>query len=231
MKAWIFQDSRQKAKLGDDCPWSVGYYGPDGKKKGKRIGSKSAAEKYQRKIEGQLAAGVYENISRKGWAEFEAEYESKVMASMEPRTRESAQSALNHFKRVVKPVKMRAITSKTIADYVAARRLEPKNKAKLKKVRSEKTREFHRQPSTRNSARCGLCCGKRFAGDSWQRRRSLNSYASPASCQPTSIRKTSRSSTPAMPTRPRGPTCKERSPRRLSGEGAFGCRPNDRLAD
>ena len=60
MKAWLFQDHRQKEKLGDDCPWSVGYYGPDGKKKGKRIGSKSAAEKFQRRIEGQLAAGVYE---------------------------------------------------------------------------------------------------------------------------------------------------------------------------
>ena len=26
MKAWLFQDNRQKAKLGDKCPWSVGWF-------------------------------------------------------------------------------------------------------------------------------------------------------------------------------------------------------------
>ncbi len=37
MHAWLFQDTRQKQKLGDACPWSVGYYDPDGKKKSKRL--------------------------------------------------------------------------------------------------------------------------------------------------------------------------------------------------
>ena len=97
MKAWIFQDRKQLAKLGDDCPWSVGWYDPSGKRKGKSIGSKSAAEKHRRKIEGQLAAGVYEDAGRKRWDNFEAEFESKVMAGMEPGTRESAQYALEPF--------------------------------------------------------------------------------------------------------------------------------------
>jgi integrase len=139
MKAWTFQDHRQKEKLGDDCPWSVGFLDPDGKRKSKRIGSKSAATKYQRKIEGQLAAGVYETVSRKGWDDFEAEYESKVMASMGAGTRESAEYAIKHFKRIVKPVRMAAINSKTIVDYVAARRLEKKFKREVSPLVSPAT--------------------------------------------------------------------------------------------
>jgi hypothetical protein len=41
MKAWLFQDTRQKQKLGAKCPWSVGWFDAEGKKKSKRIGSKS----------------------------------------------------------------------------------------------------------------------------------------------------------------------------------------------
>jgi hypothetical protein len=43
MNAWLFQDHRQKQKLGDKCPWSVGWVDPDGKRKSKKIGSKSMA--------------------------------------------------------------------------------------------------------------------------------------------------------------------------------------------
>ena len=42
MKAWLFQDHRQKVKLGEDkCPWSVGWIDPEGKRRSKRIGSKT----------------------------------------------------------------------------------------------------------------------------------------------------------------------------------------------
>ena len=50
MKAWLFQDSRQKQKLGDNCPWSVGWF-EDGRKRGRKIGCRSMAEKSARKIE------------------------------------------------------------------------------------------------------------------------------------------------------------------------------------
>ena len=72
MKAWLFQDHRQKQKLGDDCPWAVGWFDPDGHKKSKIIGSKSAAQKHQRKLDGQLAAGTYQSVSSKSWGDFEA---------------------------------------------------------------------------------------------------------------------------------------------------------------
>lgn len=124
MNAWLFQDHRQKQKLGDNCPWSVGWIDPEGRRKSKKIGAKSRAEKYARKIEGQLAAGTYENKSAATWPDFINAYESKVLAGMLPSTRQTTQQALNHFERIIKPIKMRAVTSMTFATYVAARRLE-----------------------------------------------------------------------------------------------------------
>lgn len=128
MRAWIFQPHTLKRQLGDKAPWSAGWYDPEGKRRSKRLGSKSRAETFARKVEGQLAAGTYQSVNRATWSEFEAEFESKVMAGMEPGTREATQYALNHFKKIAKPVRMAAITTKTFADYVAFRRLEPRTK-------------------------------------------------------------------------------------------------------
>ena len=50
MKAWLFQDTRQKQKLGDKCPWSVGWF-EDGRKRSKKVGCRSMAEKFAQKIE------------------------------------------------------------------------------------------------------------------------------------------------------------------------------------
>ena len=59
MRAWVFQDHRQKQRLGAKAPWSVGWLDPQGKRRSKRIGAKSLAQKYVRRIEGQLAAGIF----------------------------------------------------------------------------------------------------------------------------------------------------------------------------
>jgi Site-specific recombinase XerD len=129
MRAWIFQDRKQLAKLGDACPWSVGWYDPDGKRKSKSIGSKSAAQKHQRKTEGQLAAGTYETTSRATWEQFTTVFESRVLAGMKPGTKDATQYALNHFERISKPGKVRTITTATVADYIATRRKERIRKA------------------------------------------------------------------------------------------------------
>ena len=125
MRAWTFQDGHQKKKLGDKTPWSVGWYDPDGKKRQKRIGAKSLAEKFARKIEGQLAAGTYQTQSRKSWADFRAEYEVKIAAGMEPGTRQETLICLDHFERIAKPGRMKSIKRQTIDGYIAQRRLEP----------------------------------------------------------------------------------------------------------
>jgi integrase len=108
---------------------SVGWYDPDGKRKSKLIGSKSAAEKFLRKTEGQLAAGTYETTSRASWEDFAAVFESRVLAGMKPRTKETTQAAINQFERISQPGKVRTITSATVADYIAKRRQERTRKA------------------------------------------------------------------------------------------------------
>ncbi len=124
MRAWIFQDPKQKKKLGDDCPWSVGYYDPDGKRKQKRSTSRSAAEKLARKIEGQLAAGVYKSDARKGWKEFRTEYEAKILPRLAGETQRIIKEVFNHFERLAKPAKMASIKTATIDSYVTERAKE-----------------------------------------------------------------------------------------------------------
>lgn len=80
MRAWTFQDSRQKKKLGDKAPWSVGWVDPEGRRRSKRIGSKSMAEKFARKKEGELAAGLCQiGPQHTFWRQFQQEYEETVM--------------------------------------------------------------------------------------------------------------------------------------------------------
>ncbi len=82
MRAWIFQDPKRKAELGDKCPWSVGWYTADGKRKGKKIGAKSTADKFKRKVEAELALGLC-TVGRKrtAWADFRKRFEEITEAS------------------------------------------------------------------------------------------------------------------------------------------------------
>ena len=133
MNAWLFQDSRQRKKHGDKCPWSVGWYDPEGRKKSKRIGNKSMAEKFRKKIEGQLAAGTCEGNTRKSWADFRKEYESQIVDSMNMGTRKETLLALDHFERIIKPKRVQAIKTQTIDTYTMKRRDE-RGKKKGSKV-------------------------------------------------------------------------------------------------
>ena len=121
MRAWLFQDPRQKKKLGEKkCPWSVGWIDLDGK----RIGSKSMAEKFRKKIEGQLAADTYRDHSRKQWDAFRGEYEMNVGSRQKPCSRLSTKIALDHFERLIKPRLVSSIRTATIDEYVTKRRPE-----------------------------------------------------------------------------------------------------------
>ena len=128
MRAWTFQDHRQNQKLGVKAPWSVGWIDPDGKRRSRRIGSKSIAEKFRRKIEGQLAAGIYRSESRKSWADFRAEYEAKILPRLAVDTRRIITGGLNHFERIVRPNKVAAIKTQAIDDFIAQRQMDPGKK-------------------------------------------------------------------------------------------------------
>jgi integrase len=133
--AWLFQDPKTKKKVGEKkCPWSVGYYDPEGVRRERKIGAKSRAEKFRQKVEGQLASGTYEGENRKNWADFLRVFRSRIVASMERGTRLETEGAIKHFNRIVKPVKMKSLTSTAFAEYTAARRLEPKSKGNEQRV-------------------------------------------------------------------------------------------------
>lgn len=130
-RAWVFQDPRQQEKLGEDkCPWSVGWIDLAGKRKSRCIGSKSRAEKHARKIEGQLAAGTYEDVSRKKWNEFRTEYESKIASGMRLGTRRETLTAADHFERITRPGRLASITTDTIDRYISIRRQEKSKRRK-----------------------------------------------------------------------------------------------------
>ena len=145
MRAWVFQDCRQKKKLGDKSPWSAGWVDPEGRKRSKRIGSKSMAEKYARKKEGELAAGLCQSGPQQvAWEKFRKEYEAKVMPGLGPRTREVVEDALDNFQRLAKPARMSVITTKTI-DAFRSKRLAERGK--------KKEAPFHLPRST---GKCGI---------------------------------------------------------------------------
>lgn len=127
--AWLHQDRKQLQKLGEKAPWSVRWIDPTtGKRREKKVGSHSMAQKSARKLEGQIASGAYEDTTIKRWAEFIEEYRKKILAGAEPGTRDQMEFAIRHFERICKPDRMKGITTKTFADYVAKRRQEPRRK-------------------------------------------------------------------------------------------------------
>ncbi len=125
MRAWIFQDPKQLAKHGDEaCPWSVGWYDPEGAKRQKTFKKKKAADAYQRKIEGQLAAGTYEGNGRKSWKKSIEEWHEKIGGGMLPQSHRCMLDAINHFERIINPRRVTAIKTKTINDYTTKRKQE-----------------------------------------------------------------------------------------------------------
>jgi len=124
VKSWVYQDHRQKEKLGTTAPWSVGWYDPEGKKRSKRIGSRSRAVKYARRIEGQLAAGTYQSYVPKTWSDFYREYESKILGNLKPKTRVLYRKALDNFQRIVRPRTVAVLKTPLIDGFIARRRQE-----------------------------------------------------------------------------------------------------------
>lgn len=63
--------------------------------------------------------------TRKTWSEFRTELEEKVLSGKRASTRGAYKFCLDNFERIIKPVRLQAITTKTITDFVAKRRQEP----------------------------------------------------------------------------------------------------------
>jgi integrase len=127
--AWVYQDAHQVEKHGADAAsWYVGWYNLEGKRRCKSFGlgvkGKDKAEKFRRQVEAELEGGAYREQLKKTWKEFREEFQTRVLDRLAPRTRCETVAALDHFERIIKPVRMLAIGTKTIDQLTAARRHE-----------------------------------------------------------------------------------------------------------
>jgi integrase len=127
--AWIYQDDKQVKKHGGDAAsWYVGWIDPEGKRRCKSCGpgvrGHQNAEKLRKKREAELLTGTYQAQAKSLWADFRAEWEARIGAGLGEPTRRLSLDALNHFERLVKPVKTYFIAAKHIDQYVSKRREE-----------------------------------------------------------------------------------------------------------
>lgn len=131
--AWVFQRAEQVRDMGEDnAPWHVGWYDPDGGRHMKSFGpgflGKRRAERHRLKLEDELMTGRYRMDIKKPWAGFRKEYEERVLAGLASGTREQTRSVLDHFERIVKPVRVLTMNTSQVDAFIAARRQEPGKK-------------------------------------------------------------------------------------------------------
>lgn len=132
-KVWIFQYKKEVAEKGpDQASWYISWYDLAGKRHSESCGpgarGQNRAEKRKRRIQSELDIGVHQPNSRRLWAEFQAEYEERILSGRAPKTRDAAIDSLGHFQRIIKPARVQSITTAMIDTFVAKRRLEPGKK-------------------------------------------------------------------------------------------------------
>jgi integrase len=127
--AWVYQRPEQVEKLGEDkASWYVGWYDPDGRRCSESCGpgfhGKKKAEKKRRHLEAELMTGTYQKDAKKLWADFRKEYKERVLAGLAVATRAQARISLDHFERIVKPIRMFALSTQHVDNFIATRRQE-----------------------------------------------------------------------------------------------------------
>ena len=126
-KAWTYQKPDDVRKMGEDAaPWLVGWYEPDGSKKSKTCGPGKQGEKNAKRLAAKLTAelmtGTYEKKSAVLWDDFVKEYVSRVLDGLECETKRLTLDSLTHFKRHVKPVRVFALNTQHVDEFIAKRR-------------------------------------------------------------------------------------------------------------
>jgi integrase len=126
---WVFQKPEHVRDLGEEnAPYYVGWYEPDGRRRSKSCGNgfrgKKTAEKLANKLRAELMTGTYQMNSKKLWSEFREEYDRRILSGRAEQTRRKTLTALDHFARIVKPIRIFAINTGHVDDFIAARRTE-----------------------------------------------------------------------------------------------------------
>jgi len=68
--------------------------------------------------------GTYEQKTRVLWDDFVSEYTRRVLDGLEVRTKLASLISLSHFKRLANPVRVFAINTALVDDFIARRRGE-----------------------------------------------------------------------------------------------------------
>ncbi len=119
MRVRVFQDSKEKARVGAKaCPWSIEWRS-NGRKLRKAIGSKQDAEDAAAVKRGELLDHVKGVNTRKRWDDFEEEYlRDEVKASgKRPGTVKQVRITLKTFRETVKPTWVYLVDAKTLDAY------------------------------------------------------------------------------------------------------------------
>ena len=118
-RAWVYQLKKQVDERGaDKASWYVGWTGPDGKLRCKSCGpdkvGKSAANRLADTTHSELVTGTYQAKTKKTWADFRKEYETKIVNRFDGPSRQAITDTLNMFERVAKPKLVASITTDMI---------------------------------------------------------------------------------------------------------------------
>jgi len=129
MKPWIFQDHRAKEKHGEKkAPWSVGWVDAKGRRRSKKIGMKSYAQKYRDKLARELLDNLVGD-DKTTWSDFIGQYEEAVMVRWRSeKSRVDAKHAFKQFKTITQVKRVRDVDARMLDTYVAERMKMPGKK-------------------------------------------------------------------------------------------------------
>jgi integrase len=134
MRAWVYQAANQLSVHGaKKAPWSVGWYDQRGKKKQKTIGTKTAANQYARKLEGEAAAGLLRSHERIRWADFVARFKRDHLATLAPTSGPLYERAITEFTTIIGPQYLDQVDEGAIAEFRAKRMKDVKSPATVNK--------------------------------------------------------------------------------------------------
>lgn len=125
----IFQDAKQKGRLGPKkCPWSVEWR-DNGRRRSKTIGEKGKAEDFAVRKRAELLDKQTGTRTTKLWTEFVEEYQAEVVASFpSENSKVLTRQILATFTAVCKPKLVYLVDRHLLDQYVAKRLKTPGKK-------------------------------------------------------------------------------------------------------
>ncbi len=126
---WLFQLKKEVARKGEaEASWYVGWYDLQGKRHSESCGAGSRgynlAEKRLRRVQSELDLGVHQPASKKLWVDFVGEYDERILAGLAGKTKDGAIDSLEHFRRIIHPIRVESITTNSMDQFVSKRRQE-----------------------------------------------------------------------------------------------------------